>query len=60
MSLEKGISDHRCQETQRGKEGEKWTTQAFSVTVFVTAQVPSSASEQLLNFVVMREEQATC
>src|SRR5260370_4440558 len=26
-----------------------------SVTVFVTAQVPSSASEQLLTFVVMRE-----
>jgi len=49
MSLEKGVSDHWCQATQRDKEGEKWTTQAFSVTVFVTAQVPYSASESVFN-----------
>jgi hypothetical protein len=34
MSLEEGISEHRRQETKRGKRGGKWTTQAFSVTVF--------------------------
>jgi len=51
-------------ECDRAGNLKKWSgperDRAGNLKIIVTAQVPYSASEQLLTFVVMPEEQAIC